>query len=74
MEYCIQAGRSYYQKDVINLEKIQRRAIGTYQYDGRTERYGKRGTLKSNHAAVLKVFEIIKLLKGLNREDFFEME
>ena len=81
IEYCVQAWRPYYQKDVDNLEKIQRRAtrmmeeLRGMEYEERL-RQTRLVTLEARRtrADITEVFKIMKGLEGLNREDFFEME
>ena len=79
IEYCFQAWRPYYQKDVDNLEKIQRRATrmmddlrGTMEYEERL-RHTRLVTLEARRtrADIIEVFKIMKGLEGLNSEDFF---
>ena len=81
IEYCVQAWRPYYQKDVDNLEKIQRRAtrmmeeVRGMDYEERL-RQTSLVTLEARRtrADIIEVFKIMKGLEGLKREDFFEME
>ena len=81
IEYCVQAWRPYYQKDVDNLEKIQRRATMMmvelrgmeYVERLRQTRLVTREAWRTR-ADIIEVFKTMKGLEGLNREDFFEME
>ena len=78
IEYCVQAWRPYYQKDVDNLEKIQRRAtrmmeeLRGMEYEERL-RQTRLVILEARRtrADIIEVFKIMKGLEGLNREDFF---
>ena len=77
IEYCAQAWRPYYQKDVDNLEKIQRRATRTMEevrgmdYEQRL-RQTSLVTLEARRtrADIIEVFKIMKGLEGLKREAF----
>ena len=68
----------YNQKDVDNLEKIQRRAtrmmeeLRGMEYEERL-RQTRLVTLEARRtrADIIEVFKIMKGLEGLNREDFF---
>ena len=81
IEYCVQAWRPYYQKDVDNLEKIQRRAtrmmeeVRGMDYEEQL-RQTSLVTLEARRtrADIIEVFKIMKGLEGLKREDFVEME
>ena len=78
IEYCVQAWRPYYKKDVDNLEKIQRRATRMME-EVRGMDYEERLRQTSlvplearrTRADIIDVFKIIKGLEGLKREDFF---
>ena len=73
IEYCVQAWRPYYQKDVDNLEKIQRsrEELPGMEYEERL-RQTRIVTLEARRtrADIIEVFKIMKGLGGLNREDF----
>ena len=76
IEYCVHI--AYYQKDVGNLEKIQRRATRMME-EVRGMDYEKRlrqtslVTLEARRtrADIIEVFKIMKGFEGLKREDFF---
>ena len=78
IEYCVQAWRPYYQKDVDKLEKIQIRATRMME-ELRGMEYEERLTqtrlvtleARRTRADIIEVFKIMKGLEGLNREDFF---
>ena len=74
IEYCVQAWRPYYQKDVDNLEKIQRRATRMMEELRGMEYEERLRQTRRTRADIIEVFKIMKGLEGLNREDFFEME
>ena len=77
LEYCVQAWRPYLQKDIDNIEKVQRRA--TKMIYGFSQLYDERLTrsnlmtleLRRLRADLLEVFKIMHNLEGLNKEDFF---
>ena len=77
IEYCVQAWRPYYQKDVDNLEQIQRRAtrmmeeVRGMDYEERL-RQTSLVTLEARRtrADIIEVFKIMKGLEGLKREGF----
>ncbi len=75
---CFQAWRPYYQKDIDNIEKVQRRALKMIKgfenmsYESRLEKAGLM-TLETGRlrADLLEVFKIMHGLEGLAPSDFF---
>ena len=69
IEYCVQAWRPYYQKDVDNLEKIQRRAtrmmeeLRGMEYEERL-RQTRLVTLEARRTRA-DIIEVFKIMKGL---------
>ena len=78
LEYCVQAWRPHFKKDIDCLEKIQRRATrmiegyGKVNYDNRLKQVGLT-TLETRRerADMLEVYKIMKGLEGLHEKDFF---
>ena len=79
LEYCCQAWRPYLQKDVDNLEKVQRRAtrlipeIASLSY---SERLGRCNLLSLEmrrlRADLIEVFKIVKGFEGIDPNYFFK--
>ncbi len=77
LDYCVQAWRTYYQKDIDNIEKVQRRALQMINglermsYESRLEKAGLM-TLETRRlrADLLEVFKIMHGLEGLEPSDF----
>ena len=76
IEYCVQAWRPYYQKDVDNLEKIQRRAnrmmeeLREMEYEERL-RQTRLVTLEARRTRA-DIIEVFKIMKGLEGGDIGE--
>jgi hypothetical protein len=78
LEYCIQAWRPHYKKDIDVLEKVQRRATrmiegcGEMDYEKRLK-YARLTTLETRRerADMLEVYKILNGLEGLKEKDFF---
>ena len=81
LEYCQQAWRPYYQQDIDNIEKVQRRmtrminGMGEFSYEERLRKTGlvtlEMRRLRSD---LIEVFKIMRGLEGLRRDDFFIMD
>ena len=78
LEYCIQAWRPHYKKDIDVLEKVQRRATrmiegcGEMDYERRLKHTGLT-TLETRRerADLLEVYKILNGIEGLEEKDFF---
>ena len=78
LEYCIQAWRPHFKKDIDILEKVQRRATRMIEgckgldYETRLRVTGLT-TLETRRerADMLEVFKILKGMEGLQEKDFF---
>ena len=78
LEYCVQAWRPHFKKDIEVLEKVQRRATRMIaeckglEYDRRLKVAGLM-TLEARRerADLLEVFKILNKFEGVQEEDFF---
>ena len=80
LEYCCQAWRPYLQKDIDNLEKVQRRVtkmipeLSTLSYEQRLERTGLISLeLRRLRADLIEVFKIFKGLEDVDLSTFFTL-
>ena len=78
LEYAMQAWRPYKQKDVDNLEKVQRRAtrmmegMSMLSYEERLKRLNLLSLeMRRLRSDLIEVFKILNGLEGLKAEDFF---
>ncbi len=77
LDYCVQAWRPYYQKDIDNIDKVQKRALKIIKefeimsYEGRLEK-DMLMTLETRRlrADLLEVFKFMHGLEGLSPSDF----
>ena len=81
LEYCVQAWRPYHQKDIDNLEKVQRRAtrmiagLSQLDYTDRLKRCNLLSLeMRRLRADLIEVFKIVKGLENLNPTDFFTFD
>ena len=80
LDYCVQAWRPHYQKDINTLEAVQKRATrmvtGLQEtcYESRLKELGLT-TLETRRirADMLEVFKIMKGIERINADDLFEM-
>ena len=80
LDYCVQAQRLHYRKDIDKLEKVQRRAtkmvegLEGYSYSDRLRILG-RTTLETRflRADMIEVFKILKGLENVDLERFFHV-
>ena len=80
LEYCCQAWRPYLQKDIDNIEKVQRRAtklipeLSTLSYEQRLERTGLVSLeMRRLRADLIEVFKIVKGLEKVDQSVFFNL-
>ena len=81
LDYCVQAWRPHYRKDIDKLEKVQRiegdqdgRGSGEYSYEDRLRILGLT-TLETRflQADQIEVFKILKGLENLDPDRFFQV-
>ena len=80
MEFAVQAWSPYLAKDIIQLEKVQRRAtklvhnLKSQPYDVRLETLGLTSLeIRRERGDLIQVFKIIHGFDNLHRTDFFEL-
>ena len=78
LEYCVQAWRPHYKKDIDVLEKVQRRAArmiagcGEMNYESRLKHTGLTTfETRRERADMLEVYKILNGIEGLEEKDFF---
>ena len=79
LDYCVQAWRPHYRKDIDKLEKVQRRAtqmveeLEGYSYSDRLKILGLT-TLKTRFSRgdLIEVFKILKGFENVDPEKFFQ--
>ena len=80
LDYCVQAWRPHYRKDIDKLEKVQRRAtkmvegLEGYSYSDRLRILGLT-TLETRflRADLIEVFKILKGFENVDPEKFFQV-
>lgn len=79
LEYCVQAWRPYLQKDIDNIESIQRRAtkmcsdLRNCEYETRLKKADLMSLeIRRLRADLIEVFKIIHGLEGIDPEELFE--
>ena len=80
LDYCVQAWRPHYRKDIEKLEKVQRRAtkmvegLGEYSYEDRLRILGLT-TLETRflRADLIEVFKILRGFENLDLDRFFQV-
>ena len=80
LDYCVQAWRPHYRKDIDKLEKVQRRAtkmvegLEDYSYEDRLRILGLT-TLETRflRADLVEVFKILRGFENVNPERFFQV-
>ena len=81
LEYALQAWRPYKQKDINNIESVQRRAtrmisnLSDQDYPSRLKTTNLISLeMRRIRADLIEVFKIMKGIDGVRREDFFELQ
>ena len=81
LDYCVQARKPHYRKDIAKLEKVQRRATkmvegleGWYSYGDRLRILGLT-TLETRflRADLIEVFTILRGFENVDPEKFFQV-
>ena len=80
LDYCVQAWRPHYRKDIDKLEKVQRRAtrmvegLGQYSYEDRLRILGLT-TLETRflRADLIEVFKILRGFENLDPDRFYQV-
>ena len=80
LEYCVQAWRPHNQKDIDNLEEVQRRmtkminGMGEDEYNVRLSKTQLLALeMRRLRSDLIEVFNIMHNLEGVKREDFFQL-
>ena len=80
LEYCVQAWRPHNQKDIDNLEGVQRRmtkminGMGEDEYNLRLSKTKLLSLeMRRLRSDLIEVFKIMHNLEGVKREDFFQL-
>ena len=80
LEYCVQACRPHNQKDIDNLEGVQRRmtkminGMGEDEYSVRLSKTKLLSLeMRRLRSDLIEVFKIMHNLEGVKREDFFQL-
>ena len=80
LEYCVQAWRPHNQKDIDNLEGVQRRmtkminGMGEDEYSVRLSKTKLLSLeMRRLRSDLIEVFKIMHNLEGVKREDFFQI-
>ena len=80
LEYCVQAWRPHNQKDIDNLEGVQRRmtkminGMGEDEYSVRLSKTKLLSLeMRRLRSDLIEVFKIMHNLEGVKREDFFQL-
>ena len=80
LEYCVQAWRPHNQKDIDNLERVQRRmtkminGMGEDEYSVRLSKTKLLSLeMRRLRSDLIEVFKIMHNLEGVKREDFFQL-
>ena len=80
LDYCVQAWRPHLAKDILILERVQKRATKMIEeckgmeYEERLKMVGLTSLeMRRNRADLIEVYKILRGNEGLRKEDFFQV-